>query len=101
LPGITTTEIQFIEGDDRDHAIVTYDETQVTDAQMVEAIQALHDGQYKVLAVTITKQVRGSAGSTSDEEPSAKEEKGVKASLPSSEVLLPSILALLTSVLRQ
>jgi hypothetical protein len=54
-----------------------------------------------VLAVTITKQVRGSAGSTSDEEPSAKEEKGVKASLPSSEVLLPSILALLTSVLRQ
>jgi copper chaperone CopZ len=101
LPGITTTEIQFIEGDDRDHAIVTYDETQVTDAEMVEAIQALHDGQYKVLAVTITKQVRGSAGSTSDEEPSAKEEKGVKASLPSSEVLLPSILALLTSVLRQ
>ena len=101
LPGIASTEIQFIEGDERDHAIVTYDESKVTDAQMVEAIQALHDGQYKVLAVTITKQVRGSSGASSDEEPADKEEKGVKASLPSSDVLLPSILALLTSVLRQ
>jgi copper chaperone CopZ len=100
LPGIASTEIQFIEGDERDHAIVTYDETKVTDTEMVEAIQALHEGQYKVLSVTITKQVRGTAAGT---EPAGEqqEEEGVSVSLPSSDVVLPSIITLLTSVFRR
>jgi len=98
LPGIASTEIQFIEGDERDHAIVTYDEAKVTDTEMVKAIQALHDGQYKVLSVTITKQVLGTAAST--EAANEQQEEGVSVSLPSSDVLLPSIITLLTSVFR-
>jgi copper chaperone CopZ len=99
LPGIASTEIQFIEGDERDHAIVTYDGTKVSDTEMVEAIQALHDGQYKVLSVTITKQVLGTAAST-EAANEQQEEEGVSVSLPSSDVLLPSIITLLTSVFR-
>ena len=98
LPGVSGTEIKFVEGDERDHAIVTYDPAQVTDAQMIEAIQALHDGQYKVLAVNITKQVLATGGASGDVN-GTKEEKTVRVYAPTSTVL-PSILALLTQILR-
>ena len=98
LPGITSTEIDFVEGDEADHAIVSYDSGKVTDAQMVEAIQSLHDGQYKVLAVAITRQVRGN-GTAKENGPDGNEEREVKAYLPS-EAILPSIAALLTWVFR-
>lgn len=99
LPGVSGTEIKFVEGDERDHAIVTYDPTQVTDAEMVEAIQALHDGQYKVLAVNITKQVLAPGGSAGDANKAKNEEGSVSVYAPSSTVL-PNILALLTQILR-
>ena len=98
LPGVSATEISFIEGETVDHAIVTYDESQVTDAQMVEAIQKLHDGQYKVMAVTITKQVKA-AGGTTDEAVETKAEGGVSVQVPA-QALLPGILAILTQILR-
>lgn len=98
LPGVAGTDITFIEGDERDHAIVTYDESKVTDAQMVEAIQALHDGQYKVLAVTITKQVSG-VGSTTDEPTEEKEKSGVSVYAPPT-TLLPNVVSLLAGFLR-
>jgi copper chaperone CopZ len=100
LPGIASTEIQFIEGDERDHAIVTYDESKVSDTEMVKAIQALHDGQYKVLSVNITKQVLGTAADH-DGGNAEQEEPGVSVELPTSDVILPSIITLLTSVLRR
>ena len=96
LPGVNSTEIKFVEGDDRDHAIVTYDESKVTDAEMIEAIQKLHDGQYKVLAVEITKQVQGTSEHSSV---NAKDQKRVNVSTPTIAVL-PSILALLTQIMR-
>jgi copper chaperone CopZ len=95
LPGVNSTEIKFVEGDERDHAIVTYDETKVSDAQMIEAIQKLHDGQYKVLAVDITKQVKNPSASVSREENANNKEVSVIAPAVS---LLPSILALLTQI---
>jgi copper chaperone CopZ len=98
LPGVSGTEIKYVEGDERDHAIVTYDPAQVTDAQMVEAIQALHEGQYKVLAVNITKQVLAPGGAAGDAN-TTKEDKAVSVRDASSTVL-PSILALLTQILR-
>lgn len=98
LPGVSATEIKFVEGETVDHAIVTYDEGQVSDTELVKAVQALHDGQYKVLAIAITKQVPGgeSAPGTGS---NVKEEKGVSARMPT-EVVLPGIVALLTRILR-
>jgi copper chaperone CopZ len=98
LPGVTSADIEFNEGDVTDHAIVTYDESQVTDAQMIEAIQKLHSGQYKVLAVQITKQVKA-AGGTSGEAVEVKEENGINASIPV-KAILPGVLAILTQILR-
>lgn len=98
LPGVSGTEIKFIEGEERDHAVVTYDESKVSDAEMVEAIQKLHDGQYKVLAVKITKQVKG-ATTTSTEGAPVEESKQVSVLSPAA-MLLPGILSLLTHLLR-
>ncbi len=97
LPGVNSTEIKFIEGEENDHAVVDYDATKVTDEQLIGAIQGLYDGQYKVVAVKITKQVP-SANTTSIEAPNA-EEKGVSVLDPAA-VVVPGILALLSHVLR-
>lgn len=96
--GVTGTEIKMNEAEGPDHAIVTYDESKITDAQMIEAIQKLHDGQYKVLAVTITKEVKGASASNSEAKQEAQDE-GVSVSVPK-EVVLPSILAILSRILR-
>lgn len=96
--GVTNTEIKMNESEGPDHAIVTYDAAKVSDAQMIEAIQELYDGQYKVVAVTVTKEVKGaSASNTGDEE--RKGEGAVSVSIPK-QVVVPSIVALLTRILR-
>lgn len=98
LPGVNSTEIKFIEGDERDHAVVNYDATKVSDAQMIEAIQGLYDGQYKVVAVKITKQVPAAGGT---EAGGGKVEEGRSVSvLNPAAVVVPGILGLLSHVLR-
>lgn len=95
LPGVSGTEIKFTEGDTPDHAVVTYDPAQVSDADLVKAVEALHEGQYKVLTVDITKQVKGTAAGDA---PHAKaQENEVSAALP--EVSMPSLLSLLARLI--
>jgi copper chaperone CopZ len=94
--GAQATEIKMSEDDSPNHAIVTYDGARLSDAQLVEAIQALHDGQYKVVSIAITKQVKGGSGSA--EQPKA-EEKSVSVLAPKA-IVLPSILALVGRLLR-
>lgn len=96
LPGVEKTTIQFHEGEDADHAIVTYDESKITDEQMIEAVQQLHGGSYKVLAVSITKQVKGETPASG--QPAEKESAQVSASLP--EVIIPGLLELLSQISR-
>lgn len=98
LPGVNSTEIKFIEGDERDHAVVNYDATKVSDAEMIDAIQSLYDGQYKVVAVKITKQVPA-AGGPSASGNKAEESKPVNVINPAA-VVVPGILSLLSHVLR-
>lgn len=97
--GVTGTEIKMNEAEGPDHAIVTYDDSKITDAQMIEAIQKLHDGQYKVLAVTITKEVKGTSASNNDEGQKVEDE-GVSVSVPE-EVVVPSILAILSRIISE
>lgn len=97
LPGVNSTEIKFIEGDETDHAVVNYDAAKVTDEEMINTIQGLYDGQYKVVAVKITKQVPA-AGAASTEAPKT-DDKGVSVLDPAA-IVVPGILALLSHVLR-
>lgn len=97
LPGVNSTEIRFIEGDENDHAVVDYDATKVTDEQLISAVQGLYEGQYKVVAVKITKQV--SAANATHTEAAKAEDKGVSVLDPAA-VVVPGILALLSHVLR-
>lgn len=97
LPGVSSTEIAFQEGEAAvDRAVVTYDPAKVSDAQLVSAIQALHDGQYKVVTVDLTKQVK-SVGSTT-QRGEATEEGEVAASI--GEIAVPSIVGLLYRLVR-
>ena len=96
--GVEGTEIKMNEGEGPDHAIVTYDVSKITDAQLVEAVQKLHDGQYKVIAVHVTQEVK-SAAAANDAVDAGKEEHGVSV-MDAKEVVLPSILAVLSRILR-
>lgn len=95
LPGVAGTEIQFNAEAAENHAVVTYDPKQVSDAELVKAVQALHEGQYKVSAVKVMHQVL-QAG---DEVPAAApaEEEGVNAALP--ELQVPSLFGLLARLI--
>lgn len=98
LPGIEGTEIKF-HAADGDHAIVTYDATKVNDTQMVEAVQKIHDGAYKVLAIGITKQVKGTANSTSDPEPAKAADKNGEVSASVQDLIVPGLLGLLSRII--
>ena len=93
LKGVSGTEIKFTDKEgEASHALVTYDPREVSDAEMVKAIQALHEGQYKVLAIAITNQVvkEGAAEKQEGTEPAAQ----VNASALT-DVVVPSLLSLL------
>ena len=100
LPGVEGTEIVFNEGDAADHAIVTFDPAQVDDSELIDAVHALHDGQYKVLAVTITRQVKAATGSTEGAKGENGSEAGAVSVYVPAAVLLPSVITLLTRILR-
>ncbi len=96
LPGVSGAEVNFTEAGQTNHVVVTYDPAQVSDADMVKAVQTIHNGDYKVSAVGITKQVLKEGASQA---PAAEtDEVKVNASLES--VALPSLVALLQRLVR-
>lgn len=100
LPGIASTEIKF-GTTDGDHAVVTYDPATITDAQVIAAIQAIHEGQYKVLAISITKQVKVEGGEATEEGKGAAEVSAeVQAAAATAVAVVPSILELLSKIAR-
>lgn len=98
LPGVDATEIVFDEDEALDHAVVTFDPAKVSEQALIDAVHALHDGQYKVASIAITRQVMGEAADPSNTE-GASRELGVGAyqiPLPS----LPSVLDMLFRLVR-
>lgn len=96
LPGVSAAEVNFTEAGQTNHVVVTYDPAQVSDADMVKAVQTIHNGDYKVSAVGITKQVLKQGASESPVEEAT--DPKVNASLES--VALPSLVALLQRLVR-
>lgn len=97
VPGVTTAEVIFHDGEEIGHAKVTYDPAKVNDAQLVGAVQALADGQYKVNSIAIVKQVKsGPAAATKSE----KEHDEVSASSLIPVVAMPNLVATLMALVR-
>lgn len=96
VPGVTTAEVIFHDGDAIGHAKVTYDPAKVSDAQLVGAVQALADGQYKVSSIAIVKQVKSEPSAATKHE---KEHNEVSASLIP-EVAMPNLVATLMALVR-
>lgn len=96
VPGVEKTEVAFHDGDALGHAKVTYDPAKVNDAELVKTVQALADGQYKVEAIAVVKQV---LGSPSADKGAAKEKSDASASLLP-EVHMPNLLSTLLSLVR-
>lgn len=95
LPGVSATEIDFTGAEVANHAVVTFDPARISDAELVEAVQAIHDGQYSVKQVDVVKQVMSTGGADA---PAAEQEEEVNASLPT--INFPSIAGLLSRLLR-
>ncbi len=95
LPGVSNTEIKFAETG-TSHAVVTYDPAKVSDTEMVSAIQQLNEGQYKVLAVGITKQVLKSGASDAPVNGTTAQQVNASAV---ADVVLPSLVALLSRLM--
>lgn len=98
LPGVTSAEVDFKEGDAADHAIVVFDDKQVSDAELIEAVHKLHGGQYRVTAIDIKRQVKRQGGS-GDLQATKAEDRGVNAYAPAA-ALLPGVINILTRILR-
>lgn len=99
LDGVLDTRIEFNEGDEADHAVVAYDPARVNDGKLVDAVQSLYDGQYKVVAVRITKQVK-QAGAAGDQPEEVTTRRDGQVSVSISGLVLPGLYMLLSQVLR-
>lgn len=97
LPGVSGAEVDFTEAGQTNHVVVTYDPAQVSDADMVKTVQAIHNGDYKVVSVGITKQVVKQGASDAPAE-GAGETKVNASTLES--VALPGLVALLQRLVR-
>lgn len=96
LPGVSSSEVVYTDGEELGHAVVTYDPAQVDDAQLVSAVHALADGQYTVSAIAIVKQVKqGSA----DAKPVKQPTDEASASLIP-QVAMPNLVATLMALVR-
>lgn len=98
LPGVDATEIVFDADQAVDHALVTYDPDQVSEQALIDAVHGLHDGQYKVSAIAITRQIKGEAtdGNVTDGASRELEVGAYQIPLPS----LPSVLDMLFRLVR-
>lgn len=96
VPGVEKTDIAFHDGDAIGHAKVTYDPAKVNDAELVKAVQALADGQYKVESIAVVKQV---LGAPSVDKGAAKEKSDASAALLP-EVNMPNLVSTLLSLVR-
>ncbi|MBP8823480.1 MAG: heavy-metal-associated domain-containing protein [Flavobacteriales bacterium] len=91
VPGVTQAEVEYTDGSETGHAKVTYDPAQVDDGQLVSAVQALADGQYKVSAVAVKKQVKHASARKDGNERSAS-------LIP--EVPMPNLVGMLRALVR-
>lgn len=96
VPGVEETKIAYHDGDAIGHAKVTYDPAKVNDTELVKAVQALADGQYKVETIAVVKQVKESA--SVHNAPDATD-NGTSASLMPT-VEMPNLIATLLSLVR-
>lgn len=96
VPGVSEATIAFHDGDAVGHAKVTYDPAKVNDAQLVSAVQALADGQYKVESIAIVKQVKHAPSAAKKQVD--REDDASASLLP--EVPMPNLVATLLALVR-
>lgn len=95
VPGVEKTEIAFHDGDAIGHAKVTYDPAKVSDTDLANAVQLLADGQYKVQAIAVVKQVKASPSAA--RQPQGHDEASGSL-MP--EVAMPNLVATLLALVR-
>jgi len=100
LPGVANVEIRFDADQEVDHAVVTYDEAAVSDEALVASVSKLHDGQYRVHAVHITRHTPAAARAGDGEEAARRKELGAARSFHVPVPSLPNVLAVLARILR-
>lgn len=101
LDGVVATEIDFDADRDSDFAIVEFDESKVSADQMMEAVNTLRKGHYKVSAVTIEQHVPAANGASAVEDPkTGAEATKTKGQIDTRSFTLPNILDILNRFIR-
>lgn len=96
VPGVAKAEVNYTDGEELGHALVTYDPAKVDDAQLVKAVRALADGQYNVPAIAIRKEVKHAASAGN----AAKQEQDERSASLLPEVPMPNLVGLLRALVR-
>jgi copper chaperone CopZ len=89
LEGVKNTDIDFKGEGEENYAIVEFDANTVSEQEMIEAVQAIANGHYKVNSVEVKHVV---AGTQSEQE----EEEKVSVYKPELEYQLPNIFSVFT-----
>ncbi|MCZ4408588.1 heavy-metal-associated domain-containing protein [Cryomorphaceae bacterium 1068] len=89
LEGVKNTDIDFKGEGEENYAIVEFDANTVSEQEMIEAVQAIANGHYKVNSVEVKHVV---AGNQTEEE----EEEKVSVYKPELEYQLPNIFSVFT-----
>lgn len=101
LDGVLATEIDFDADRDSDFAIVEFEENKVSAEQMMEAVNTLRKGHYKVSAVTIEQHVPAANGASSVDDPKTGGEAAkTKGQIDTRSFTLPNILDILNRFIR-
>jgi len=101
LDGVVATDIDFDADRDADYAIVEFDENKVSADQMMEAVNTLRKGHYKVSAVTIEQHVPAANNAASTEESkNGAESPKTKGQIDTRSLTLPNVLDILNRFIR-
>jgi copper chaperone CopZ len=98
VDGVEGTEIKFDADEELDHAIVTYDGNVVTDAALISAVSAIHDGAYQVEKVQVevaTGSIGRSSGSNGE---GASSKTSFTDELPA--IQMPNLMDILSRIIR-
>lgn len=96
VDGVTATDIEFDADQTLDHAIVTYDADKVSDAELVAAVAAIHDGAYSVEEVHLEQPASSGSGGSG----SLESAKGSDFSTELPSIQMPNLMDVLSRILR-
>lgn len=97
VEGVSNAEIEFNGAEEDNFAVVEFDGNQISEQKLIDAVQALANGHYKVKSVEVTHFMApdGSNSDTESDDVEAEEKQAVSMVKPELEYQLPNVFSAL------